>query len=41
MAKKRSIPPVPVLAKGKAKKRKQLKKAKPGLGPSPAHGRHK
>jgi hypothetical protein len=42
MAKKRIAkpPPVPVLAKGRAKKRKPLK-AKPGLGPSPAHGQHK
>jgi hypothetical protein len=40
--KKRTVksPPVPVLAKGKTKKRRPLKKAKPGLGPSPLHGQH-
>jgi hypothetical protein len=40
--KKRTVkpPPVPVLAKSKAKKRRPLKKAKHGLGPSPLDGRH-
>jgi hypothetical protein len=31
-------PSVPILPRGKAKKRKPLKKAAPGLGPGPHHG---
>jgi hypothetical protein len=41
MAKPNKKPPKAILPRSKAKKRKSLKKAKPGLGPSPAHGRHK
>jgi len=38
---KNKKPPAAILPRGKTKKRKPLKKVKPGLGPSPAHGKHR